>query len=198
MRLNRVVAAALSVAVVAGTTLLAAPSASADQVWYQGVERASVDAPCPTSSSDELRAGWSEWTASWAQWANGGKGGYVCTRAITWAHEDAGGDDRICVLVDTEGDQSIYVLLPGWSVREGTEIGVYFNASCTDRAEEDGIPFTIPVPFDVVWAPDGESQAETRCHIAFGSDYSPFRPEPDPENEDDGGVPPGIWLCVPD
>jgi hypothetical protein len=37
--------------------------------WYQGVGRVSADATCDAG-----------WTASWAQWPNGGTGGWVCNR----------------------------------------------------------------------------------------------------------------------
>jgi hypothetical protein len=72
------------VLVVGGSTLLASP-ALADQTWHQSVERGSATATCPISSEGDLAIGWSQWGPSWAQWANGGKGGYVCDRSITWA-----------------------------------------------------------------------------------------------------------------
>ena len=59
--------------------------ASANQVWHQQVERASADAPCDMGVAEGDAAGWSEWSPSWAQWPNGGAGGWVCERSITWA-----------------------------------------------------------------------------------------------------------------
>lgn len=63
--------------------------ASADQVWYQSVGRASVDTPCEPSSDADIVTGWSPWAPSWEQWANGGSGGFVCSRQITWARDEA-------------------------------------------------------------------------------------------------------------
>jgi hypothetical protein len=41
------------------------------EYWHQSVGRASVDATCATG-----------WSASWEQWMNDGKGGWVCTRDV--------------------------------------------------------------------------------------------------------------------
>jgi hypothetical protein len=51
------------------------------------VGRASADAPCPANTDEESAAGWSPWAPSYAEWPNGGKGGFVCDRAITWAKD---------------------------------------------------------------------------------------------------------------
>ena len=64
----------------------AAPVA-ADQIWYQSVGRASATAPCEESTTTELAAGWTQWAPSWARWVNGGNGGFVCNRQITWAFD---------------------------------------------------------------------------------------------------------------
>jgi len=70
---------------VAGFTT--ASPAVANKVWYQSVGRASATAACEKSSSTDLAAGWTQWAPSWEQWVNGGKGGFVCNRQITWAYD---------------------------------------------------------------------------------------------------------------
>jgi hypothetical protein len=70
---------------VAGFTT--ASPAMADQVWYQSVGRASATAACDKSTVTELAAGWTDWEPSWDTWVNGGKGGFVCNRQITWAFD---------------------------------------------------------------------------------------------------------------
>jgi hypothetical protein len=84
-----------------GATVLAAPAhAFIDRdpimtvpanVWFQSFERSGPDAPCvaPASLDIAWQADWpaseNVWRPSWAQWANGGKGGWVCNRQITWS-----------------------------------------------------------------------------------------------------------------
>jgi hypothetical protein len=70
---------------VAGFTT--ASPAVADQIWYQSVGRASATAACEKSTTTELAAGWTDWAPSWAKWVNGGNGGFVCNRHITWAFD---------------------------------------------------------------------------------------------------------------
>jgi hypothetical protein len=66
--------------------------ATADQTWYQSVGRTSSDAPCEESPTEDLAAGWTQWSPSWEQWANGAAGGFVCSRQITWARTPDSGD----------------------------------------------------------------------------------------------------------
>ena len=70
---------------VAGFTT--ASPAAADQIWYQSVGRASATAACEKSTTTELAAGWTDWAPSWDTWVNGGNGGFVCNRHITWAYD---------------------------------------------------------------------------------------------------------------
>lgn len=88
---HAVVSAAAGV-LAAASALTIAPAASADSpiTWNQSVGRASVDAPCPATSSQDAAAGWTPWSPSWEQWANGGTGGPVCTRSNTWAYASDG------------------------------------------------------------------------------------------------------------
>ncbi len=166
MRFVRILIAGV---VVLGAALLAAPAASADQIWHQGVARASEEAPCPDTSASEMSDGWSEWTPSWAAWPNGGRGGFVCTRSITWAHESTG-SARNCVdfggvWVDFGG---------GWSLPSGSPY--WSNSACAGTPA--GALFDIYI---VGWvlAPDGFGQALDRCAEAFNAaqvDTAPLPP----------------------
>ena len=107
MRIRGVLATSAVAALAASASMLAAAApASANQVWYQSISRASATAACPSSSQADLDAGWSPWASSWEQWNNSGKGGYVCSRAITWAY-----DEPESVGVCTEIYPDIFVLL---------------------------------------------------------------------------------------
>ena len=88
---------------VAGFTT--ASPAAANKIWYQSVGRASATAVCEKSTVAELAAGWTQWAPSWARWVNGGNGGSVCNRQITWAYDTppvscatGGGAAGTCVL----------------------------------------------------------------------------------------------------
>jgi len=70
---------------VAGFTT--ASPAVADQIWYQSVGRAGTTAACQASTATDLAVGWTDWAPSWAKWVNGGNGGFVCNRQITWAFD---------------------------------------------------------------------------------------------------------------
>jgi len=70
---------------VAGFTT--ASPAAANKVWYQSVGRAGTTAACQASTATDLAAGWTDWEPSWAKWVNGGNGGFVCNRHITWAFD---------------------------------------------------------------------------------------------------------------
>jgi len=68
-------------------------SATADSVWVQSYERSSQTAECESPSWETpWQASWgtdSSWKPTWEQWANDGKGGWTCTRSITWARTPA-------------------------------------------------------------------------------------------------------------
>lgn len=154
MRFGRILVAS---AVVLGSAFLTAPAASADQIWHQAVARASADAPCPTTTGTEVSTGWSKWTPSWGAWPNGGMGGFVCTRSITWAYEDAG-SPRDCVQfganwVDFGG---------GWSLPSGSPY--WSNSACAGTPTGSLYDTNI---LGWVLAPDGIGQAIGRCAEAF-------------------------------
>ena len=68
-------------------------SATADSVWVQSYERSSETAECESPPWETpWQASWgtdSSWKPTWEQWANDGKGGWTCTRSITWARTPA-------------------------------------------------------------------------------------------------------------
>jgi hypothetical protein len=80
---------ALSVLTVIGATFLGANVASADSIQVQSYQRASQTEACAARPGETpWQANWgtdSSWKPSWEQWANNGKGGWVCSRSITWA-----------------------------------------------------------------------------------------------------------------
>ena len=130
MRATRLGVAAISLSV-AAAGLLMAPAVSADQIWYQSVGRANSTATCQDSSAAELASGWTSWRGSWEQWANGGKGGFTCTRDITWA-KSAGASS-----VTTVGCQQIETGGSGIWANFGISIALpvgsasYSNAACS-------------------------------------------------------------------
>lgn len=90
-RMTVVVAAGAAVLAVVGG-LFGANGASADMVWTQSYQRSSQAEACTAQPGETpWQASWgadSSWHPSWEQWANGGQGGWTCTRAINWAHTD--------------------------------------------------------------------------------------------------------------
>ena len=81
--------ASLSALVALAGMLVGARVAAADSVWVQSYERSSQSQACVGQAGETpWQSSWgtdSSWTPSWEQWANGGKGGWTCTRSITWA-----------------------------------------------------------------------------------------------------------------
>jgi hypothetical protein len=87
--------ASFSVLVVLAGLLFGARVAAADSVWVQSYERSSQTQSCVGQPGETpWQASWgpdASWTKSWEQWANGGKGGWTCTRSITWARTPVAG-----------------------------------------------------------------------------------------------------------
>lgn len=148
--------------VLAGAGLVAAAApAAADQVWYQGFERASADAPCAAPADEtpwqDSFSGQREWTPSWAQWARGGEGGFVCERYIVWAKSGSTFPSAFCV----QGSPIEWVdFRGGWSLPVGS--AVYDNADCATGLEGFS-------GYDIVYAPAGWDPS-TLCLMAFGTD----------------------------
>ena len=130
-----------------------------------------------TATAEDTSAGWTAWIASWEQWPNDGKGGYVCTRSITWAYQDgsAGGyPSGACIQADTIPE---YVDFGGrWSRPFGSVY--YLDASCTVMA-----PGTTG--YNLVYAPGGAGQASALCDEWLGIDYA----------DNPWGL--DVWSCEP-
>jgi len=88
--------ATLSALVMASGMLVGAQVAMADSVWVQSYQRESADEACEAQADETpWQASWgpdASWKPSWEQWANNGKGGWVCTRSITWARTPVAGE----------------------------------------------------------------------------------------------------------
>ena len=86
---TRTVLAVVSVLVVTVGVLFGANVAQADSVQVQSYQRAGQIAACTAQPSETpWQTSWgtdASWYPSWEQWANAGKGGWTCTRSITWA-----------------------------------------------------------------------------------------------------------------
>jgi hypothetical protein len=91
----RAVYSGLASVMLVSAAVLGANVATADSIQHQSYQRTSQTEAC-TSQPGETpwQAGWgadSSWKPSWEQWANGGKGGWTCTRSITWAKTSVAG-----------------------------------------------------------------------------------------------------------
>lgn len=149
-------------AVVGSAVLISAPlalagasSASADEVWFQSIGRASADAKCAPSSAEDLEAGWTEWAPSWAEWANNGSGGWTCDRQITWAL--SGGWSPVCASYLSGVESILFTDGPAWP----TGSLKYSGADCS-------VPASSPTNVNGVYAPEGQAQAEALCREEFG------------------------------
>ena len=155
MRIRGILAAAaVASLIVLASMLAAAAPASANQVWYQSISRGSENAACPSLSQADVDAGWSPWASSWEQWSNSGKGGYVCSRSITWAY-----DEPAPVVTCTLIFEGQYVLLdPSGFFPDGTI--VYGDELCSNAIDtansELGFAFTDA----------GQSAADAICTAA--------------------------------
>ncbi len=157
---SRLIGALAVVVLGVGGALVAAPQASANQVWYQAVGRPSADAPCPATAAAEASAGWSDWTPSWQQWRNDGAGGFVCSRSITWAFEsDGGGAQELPSAGCVKATSGLYADFDGgWSLPMGALLWLY--SDCTGQIGTSA--------YGLVYAPGGAGQADELCTLAFG------------------------------
>lgn len=109
---------------VVSTCFLSANTASADSIQYQSYQRASQTEACTAQPGETpWQSSWgadSSWHPSWEQWANGGTGGWTCTRSITWAKDsspscESGGP---CVLGDIGPGGGLVFLISGGKTYE--------------------------------------------------------------------------------
>ncbi len=89
---------------------------------------------------------------SWAEWANGGKGGWVCQRYIVWAKDGAAG--------------------PGCVQASPAEWLDFLGASSLPIGAPDYVDplhdCDVTIVFNVVYAPAGQAQADALCQAIFG------------------------------
>lgn len=195
MRIGRTAAAVSSAAVLVGSALAMASPASAGQTWIQSVQRPSAEAACPTSSGPVSQSGWvvTDWSASWELWANGGTGGWTCTRSITWAKDTPVPDTTDPDAPEEPSDPSdppaglCYEFNAGvtWvSFAGGNPILLpadiaYGNASCTGPVSS-----ISGTGFKMVYAPDGP----TALAMCGGAPWTLV---------DYPAADPNIWGCAP-
>jgi hypothetical protein len=167
MNIRRIASSMAAMVLVGGTLVAVAGSASADEVWYQSVGRASAEAPCPVSTGAELEAGWTQWGPSWAQWGNQGRGGFVCDRQITWAISPPfPGCQLIAVLSITESLESepFVVSLYG-QFGNGLVIAAdTYLFSTPDCSGETSEAATVSVGVNTVFA-GSQGQAQALCPV---------------------------------
>ena len=159
-------------ALLLGALAVASP-ASADSVWFQSVARASASAACPDDAfGTPWQSNWDpaqrSWRPSWAQWPNGGTGGFTCDRQITWAK--SGYPSAGCVSLGTEWVD----FRGGWSLATAV---TYSDAGCTTLAGGSA--------FNLVYAPSGWS-ALALCTEAFPS--LAWNPGRNPASD--------VWFCM--
>jgi hypothetical protein len=162
MIIRRIASSMAALVLVGGTLVVVAGSASADEVWYQSVGRASAEAPCPVSTGTELAAGWTQWSPSWAQWGNQGKGGFVCDRQITWAYSPTAQAFPGCQFAndqsyDADPYESTYLQFGSRVLIPAAELNGFDNPDCS------GVPFGDSSQ-DVVFALSQE-QAQALCPL---------------------------------
>jgi len=115
----RGVPAGFAALLILAATVFGANIATADSVWVQSYERSSQAEVCTAQPGETpWQESWgsdSSWTPSWEQWANGGKGGWTCTRSITWASTPAasGPSGRTYALGETGPGGGLVFLISG-------------------------------------------------------------------------------------
>ena len=120
-RLMRSCVAAIAALVALAGCLFGANFASADSIQYQSYQRSSQTEACAAKPGETpWQASWgsdSSWKPSWEQWANGGKGGWTCTRSITWARtpvaSSGGGGGSAIGACETGGPYVVGGIGPG-------------------------------------------------------------------------------------
>jgi hypothetical protein len=149
-----VISSILGMAVVA-SALVGATPASADSIQYQSYQRGSQSEACAAQSGETAwQASWgsdASWKPTWEQWANGGKGGWTCTRSITWARTPvAGGSPSVTYQLGDIGPGGglvflisgglTYEMAPNTWSGAGTpdEIASYCDSQSTDVSAANG------------------------------------------------------------
>lgn len=137
-----------SALVIVAGAVVGGGSATADSVWVQSYERSSESAECESQAWETpWQASWgtdSSWKPTWEQWANDGKGGWTCTRSITWARTpvSSGSSARSYALGDIGPGGGLVFLISGgltyemapktWGGGAGDSTGAWCNVTGTD------------------------------------------------------------------
>ena len=158
----------------AASMLMASSAANADSVWYQAYERTSQDATCTAPAGEtpwqSTFSGQQEWTPSWQQWANGGKGGWVCQREIVWAKSEpeGGGDAPASGLfsgcVPSEDEEYVKVV-DGFAEGPSPDESYLYEQGCLSPVGGE------PWPNAIVYAADAET-AELMCNMRSPGYYA--------------------------
>lgn len=169
-----------------GALVLVAASpvpASADSAWVQEYERPTQESRCGAPADEtpfqSTYSGHREWTPSWSFWANGGRGGWVCTRTIVWARSTSTAPSPApwvtarCTLFNGMGQYVNY--LGGWSLAAGAPI--YSDANCIVGAGVTGP--------NVVFAAN-VTEADAKCAAVW----------PGTRSSNPGGLVAGNYSCV--
>ena len=155
--MRKVMAAVAALLMVSAGAVATMAPVSADEVWVQGFQRSGPDAVCQAPADEtpwqESFRGQRQWTPSWARWANGGQGGWVCQREVVWATSDSA-EPGLCVYLD----KSNWALFgPSRVLPIGSP--VYSDPDCTTTSGN-----SLEVAF--VYAADG-SQATELCRTLY-------------------------------
>jgi hypothetical protein len=144
VKMSRKALVARAVLGVMAFSLIVAPASAADSVWVQSYQRASQSEACaPQTGETQWQDSWgtdSNWNPTWERWANGGQGGWTCTRSITWARSSnesvpSGAELYGCLLttVGFTAPRPAYDTWANWGSRNYLSDGAasYMDAACT-------------------------------------------------------------------
>jgi hypothetical protein len=177
MRARRILIAMSSLAfVAAGLTM--APSASADSVQVQSYQRASQSEACAAQTGETpWETAWgtdASWHPTWEQWANGGTGGWTCTRSIIWATSTP---PRGCVQTALDSIDGPQWMNFGSADFTAPDAIMFSDAGCSVATGQSS--------FHVVWATDGTA-AGAICEALLSGSYA----------RSDVNGPPNIYRCI--
>jgi len=160
--------------------LVAAPAASADSIWVQSYQRASQADLCPHLTDEtQWQSQWgtdSSWHPAYEQWANGGKGGWTCTRSITWAHDSASAGTYIGCVHAGDSPYTAYVEF-GSQPFLAAGARLFRDSSCNNAI----VNVSTLVAF--VYAPDSTIAGEVCAFASLGNRAYSFAPS--------------LWTCTP-
>ena len=174
----------IAVASIAVASAALAPAAAADSIQVQSYQRSSQTQACASQPGETpWQASWgpdASWHPSWEQWANGGSGGWTCTRSMTWALSAPDPAPELpaagCVNYSDGFPFPLYVDFHG---------GWYISSEVPFADPSCRFP-TLGVVRDLVFSLVG-SDAARLCLQAFGASYT-YSSGPDGSGQD-------IYFC---